>query len=408
MTNLDAPVLTGLPAAVSELLASPPLAEKKLLEMALRWEALPPEQAAMADMLRLFVVTWDPIEWRAPRPEAIATANARPDEIVVYTPIWSATALAERQGTTLKAVFTELAGSAIVTAAENAGAVKFGGYPTMAAHGKVPDLLSARGTEAASALGQPDVVAVSTEWEDIGLGAITDFAQHVHGNVSFDRSLVTLTARGTGPRCPACRGLSFGFPADLNDTAKFMCAPHQDEVRTVTRSRIAVAEKSNRAGWRMIIDASTRSTKPHLPGGLATRLAATGLDRTQATPDDLVARAQIVAEAAKWFPARPDEFGEALYRGRERQYTFPRWLASLILDLGRAGKPAEATVVSEALVAIHPGMRDVYEGEAKIAVMEAEIVQLSAQSPRPGASPAQTQRRQPRAKASKAQRKTKR
>ena len=43
----------------------------------------------MADALRLFVVTWDPLEWLAPRPEAVATANAWPFEIVVYVPVWS-------------------------------------------------------------------------------------------------------------------------------------------------------------------------------------------------------------------------------------------------------------------------------------------------------------------------------
>ena len=43
----------------------------------------------MADALRLFVVTWDPLEWLAPRPEAVATANAWPLELVVYVPVWS-------------------------------------------------------------------------------------------------------------------------------------------------------------------------------------------------------------------------------------------------------------------------------------------------------------------------------
>jgi hypothetical protein len=41
----------------------------------------------MAEALQLFVVTWDPLEWLVPRPEAVATANARPLEIVVYVPV---------------------------------------------------------------------------------------------------------------------------------------------------------------------------------------------------------------------------------------------------------------------------------------------------------------------------------
>lgn len=415
MTELDASLLAGLPDDVSEFLANPPLGEKKLFEIALTWDGLPPQQAAMADALRLFVVTWDPIEWRAPRPDAIATANIRPAEIVIYTPIWSATALAQRNGTTLADVFADLANSAVVTAAENAGAVTFGGYATLAVRGKVPDLLSARGTEAALAVGRPAIAAVSPEWEDLGLGAITDFVQHAYGNVNLDRSPVTLTSPGTSPTCPACLGNSFGFPADLNESAEFMCPPHQDEVRSVTSSRLAQAENSNRAGWRMIGDASIGSTRPHLPGGLATRLAATGLDRTgRPEPDALVVRAQAVAEAAKWFPAKPDEFAEALYRGRGRPAGFPRWLTGLIRDLGRVGKTAEATMVSQALAVIDPGQRDLYETQAEAAAAEAEFTKAYERLTRPPdlaqtpGSPARSQRRQPRAKGSKAQRKGKR
>ena len=51
---------------------------------------------------------------------------------------------------------------------------------------------------------------------------------------------------------------------------------------------------SNPAGWRMIGDASARLSLPHLPGGLAARLAA--------APDDLVLRARLLAEAAAGFP----------------------------------------------------------------------------------------------------------
>ena len=81
---MDASLLAGLPGDVQALLASPPLTEPKLLELGVRWEglSLTPALARMADALRLFVVTWDPLEWLAPRPEAVATANAWPLEIV--------------------------------------------------------------------------------------------------------------------------------------------------------------------------------------------------------------------------------------------------------------------------------------------------------------------------------------
>ena len=73
---IDQDLLSGLPNGVRARLASPQLTDPKLLELSARWASLPPAQARMADVLRLFVVTWDPLEWLAPRPEAVATANA--------------------------------------------------------------------------------------------------------------------------------------------------------------------------------------------------------------------------------------------------------------------------------------------------------------------------------------------
>lgn len=96
----------------------------------------------MADALRLFVVTWDPLGWLAPRPEAVATANAWPLELVVYVPVWSLAGIARRKHTTMAAVLAGLGGSAITTAAAHEDAVTSGRYAELVAHGKVPDLLS--------------------------------------------------------------------------------------------------------------------------------------------------------------------------------------------------------------------------------------------------------------------------
>src|SRR5271167_2494118 len=71
MTETNAALLAGLPGDVRALLARPPLTDTRLLELAARWEGLTSAQARMADALRVFVVTWDPLEWRAPRPEAV-------------------------------------------------------------------------------------------------------------------------------------------------------------------------------------------------------------------------------------------------------------------------------------------------------------------------------------------------
>ena len=168
----------------------------------------------MADALRLFVVTWDPLEWLAPRPEAVATANSWPLELVVYVPVWSLAGIARREHTTMAAVLARLGSSAVTTAAAHEDAVTSGRYAELVAHRKAPDLLSGEPGRTRGA-----IVAVSPQWEDIGLGAITDFVQQAFGPVDFDRSLVELTAAGVPlPGCPACAGRRFKFPADLADS----------------------------------------------------------------------------------------------------------------------------------------------------------------------------------------------
>jgi hypothetical protein len=97
MTETNAALLAGLPSDVRALLARPPVEDTMLLELAARWEGLSPALAGMAEALRLFVVTWDPLEWRAPRPEAVATVSAWPVEIVVYVPVWSLAEMATRR-----------------------------------------------------------------------------------------------------------------------------------------------------------------------------------------------------------------------------------------------------------------------------------------------------------------------
>lgn len=43
----------------------------------------------MAERLRVFVTTWDPLHVAGDRPPAVATTNGEPDaEVVVYTPAW--------------------------------------------------------------------------------------------------------------------------------------------------------------------------------------------------------------------------------------------------------------------------------------------------------------------------------
>jgi hypothetical protein len=360
---IDQGLLSGLPDGVRALLATSPLTETRLLELAARWEGLPRAQARMAEALRLFVVTWDPLEWLAPRPEAVATANAWPLELVVYVSAWSLADMARRRDTSVAAVLAGLGGAAIMTAAAHEDAVTSGRYSELAASGEVPDLLSG-GPD--PALGEGVITAVSPGWEDIGLGAITDFVQQAFGPVDFDRSLVELTATASlGPGCPACAGRRFRFPADLGDSRDRMCQAHRKEADAVIRRRMARAEASNPAGWRMIGDASARLSLPHLPCGLATRLAAAG--------EDLLLRARLLAEAAAGFPGRPDDFGSALAEDRDRAGRFPEWAVALIRDLGRAGEGTEAVMLSEALARVDPARRAFFAGQAALALAEAGL-----------------------------------
>jgi len=365
MTETNAALLAGLPGDVRALLADPPLDDTSLLELAARWEGLTPALAEMADALRLFVVTWDPLEWLAPRPEAVATSNTWPLEIVVYVPVWSLAEMATRRQTTMAAVLARLGGQAIRTAAAHQDAVTSGRYADLAARGQAPGLLSG---DPGPVLGAAVITAEAPQWDAIALGAITDFVQQAFGPVDLDRSLVELTVTAAPlPGCPACAGRRFKFPADLADAQDRMCQVHRNEADAVTRRRIARAQASNPAGWRMLGDASARLSFPHLPGGLATRLAVAGKEK------DLVRRAGLLAEAAAGFAGRPDDFGSALAENRDQEGRFPRWPVTLIRDLGRAGHGTEAVMLSDALAAVDPARHGFFAGEAAVALAEAGL-----------------------------------
>ena len=130
---------------------------------------------------------------------------------------------------------------------------------------------------------------------------------------------------------------------------------------------MARAEASNPAGWRMLADASARLSLPHLPGGLATRLAA--------AEKDLVRRARLLAEAADGFAGRPDDFGSALAETQDQAGRFPGWPVTLIGDLGRAGHGAEAVRLSQALAVVDPARYGFFAGEAAVALAEGGLAE---------------------------------
>jgi hypothetical protein len=371
-------LLSDLPDEVGQLLATAPITEKKLLELGLAWRDLSPAQARMADALRVFVITWDPLEWLADRPAGFATANAGAsglDELVVYTPVWSLVELATERDVTLAVVLGSMAGSAVVTAAAHERSVTAGRYPDLVIEHGAPDLLS--DPVAGAALGPVELRLTSDGWDDIGLGAITDVVQHAFGPVDLDRSLVELAVPNESlPGCPACVGHRFGFPGELVEARGEMCPAHQRAASSVINARLARANASNPDGWRALGDASARRERPHLPNGLATKLAGAG-EAMYIVPDRgvLATRAEHVVEAAGWFPGRPDELATALGEEPDLPGLLPDWLVNLVADLGRAGLAAEAALVGDALARVDPDSRAFYDGSVAVALAEAGLAE---------------------------------
>lgn len=371
MIHFDEGLLADLPDAVRRLVAAPPLTEKNLLELSVTWADLPSEQARMAEQLRLFVITWDPLDRLEDRPAGFATVNVDHLglELVVYLPIWSVAELAAEQGSTVAGVLAGMAGAAVVTASGRERQEE-----RERREGPL-DLLSA--FPAGVALGVPELRLVSPGWSEIGLGAITDVVQQAYGRVALDRSSVTLGAVARpGLGCPACAGRDFGFPGDLAQSRTMMCTAHEDEADRVSRVRLAQANASNPDGWAALTEAILRRERAHLPNGLATKLAGAEMAMyVIPEPEELADRARFVQEAASWFPDRREDFAVALGAEPDQAGFLPDWLMTLILDLGRAGLGAEAAMVGEALARVDPELRSVLDAEVAVALAEAGMAQ---------------------------------
>ena len=274
VSGLNGDALAGLPADVGQLLSAAPVIDKKLLELSVTWSGLPSGEARMAEALRVFVLTWDPLELDAPRPDGFAAVNPGSFglELAVYVPIWRLINLAAARHESIAATLTAIAGSAVVTASVHEQEVTAGRYPTLVLEHSAPDLLA--DLPGGAALGPAVIRADPPSWEDIGLGAIQDVVQHAFGPVNLDRSQVELEALLPGQLgCPACAGKRFGFPADLSESRISMCPTHSKQADTVIKERLGRAEQSNPNGWPALCGATIRRERPHLPNGLATRLA---------------------------------------------------------------------------------------------------------------------------------------
>src|SRR5918993_1862423 len=401
MSETAEAMLAGLPDRVQRLLADPPAMDKRLIELVAAWPGLTGGRARMADALRLFVITWDPLAGMVHRPSGFATTNgAGADlEIVVYLPTWSLVRTATARNSTVKGVMAALAGSAIATASRYENAVNAGRYPDLAARDEVPDLLS--DPAAGSALGAADITALTisgrrADWQPMGLGAITDLVQHAFGPVDLDRSPVELAAvAATHPRCPACAGGRFGFPGELAESRATMCPTHRRQADSVISRRLARANVSNPDGWAAISAASQAINQPHLPNGLASRLphAASSLYVIPG-PDELADRAAALAESGLADEAR-DRIAANLAR-----WPHDLWVRTHAGDaLVALGDPEGASEHFEAALRMAEESDDF---EARF-----EVIQRIRQATRQSAgehSGRGRQREQPRRKLSKAQR----
>jgi hypothetical protein len=286
-------------------------------------------------------------------------------------PIWGLVNLAAARHEPVAVTLTAMAGSAVVTAAAHEQEVTAGRYPTLVREHTAPDLLA--DLPGGAALGQAGIRAEPPSWDDIGLGAIQDVVQHAFGPVDLDRSQVELEALLPARLgCPACEGRRFGFPADLSESQSSMCAAHSKQAAAVISERLGRAERSNPDGWGALGGAAIRRERPHLPNGLATRLAGAGAAMyVVPEPAELAERARAVVEAAGWFPGRGHDLGVALGEDPEYGPGIPDWLLNLILDLGRAGLADEAVSVAEALGRVEPELQPLLDADLGVALAEA-------------------------------------
>jgi tetratricopeptide (TPR) repeat protein len=96
-----------------------------------------------------------------------------------------------------------------------------------------------------------------------------------------------------------------------------------------------------------------------------------GLARGLRERDERAVRAEYVVEAASWFPGRPDELAMAVGEEYNLAGLLPDWLVKLVADLGRAGLGDEAARVGDALARVDPDSRDFYDGSVALALAEA-------------------------------------
>ena len=364
--------LAGLCAEVREALAAAPDDERALLELRLGWRGLGEAEARIAERMRVFLLTWDPLEWVGERGPGWATASGDGDscEVVLYLPLAETLRGAEEGEETVAAVLGAFAWSVLAVGVRYEQALVAGIYPQLAQVGEAPGLLSEVGSRPGSAA--PELALAQGGWEPIGLGAIQDLVQEAFGPVDLDRSMVRLEPAGAPARgCPACGGRRFGFPAELEEQRFAMCALHAERAALISQERLARARESNPEGWEAIARASALVAEPTfgLPLALLRRLdEVTARDPlTRPPPAALRGDAELALSLAAHLRGRRDD--TAAFLGSER--LAPDWLSELPMALAGAGLVDEAVAVGDALAELDEGSGAMYASDVAVILAEA-------------------------------------
>ena len=245
------------------VLAEAPDDEFALVELRLDWphdlEIYPAHRQLWQ---RFFVLNGDPLAWIADRGEAWAAVTVDDEvlEVDVYVNLPAVLRGMEEHDGSVAAAIAPYATTVMQAALDHEELLITGDYHALAVTGEAPRLLERIGEDHA-AFGIP-AIQCRRSWGPVGFGALFDLVQEAFGRVDLDRSPVRLDpVEPAADDCPACNGLTFGFPTDLEDARKGMCPAHDALALAIRTERIGVAHESNRAGWRAIDKAAMRINK---------------------------------------------------------------------------------------------------------------------------------------------------
>lgn len=360
----------GLPAEVREAIERAPSDERALLELRLAWPALDDARARIAARLRVFLLTWDPLDWHDRRPgRATATGDGDACEVVLYLPLEQVLATASA-GEDLAVVVGDFAASVLSVGAAYEQALVAGIYPQLAHEGKAAGLLSEVGT--LSGLQPPASRLVSGGWEPIGLGAIQDLVQEAFGPVDLDRSPVRLApAAQPVAGCPACAGRRFGFPAELADAQPAMCAPHAEQAAAIVDERLQRGWDSNSDGMDAILGTSELLSEPTYGLSLAQLRHLDEVSRRDPTRRrsraDLAADAELALALAGRLTGEPERFEELVASDRLP----PDWMLNLPMALAAGGLVDEAIAVGDAFAALDRGSAELLADDVALILAQA-------------------------------------